>query len=180
MSSKHIHLKEIALQLFANDGFQTVTVSKIAEYAKISKGSVYCYYPCKDMLIRVIVLEGIEHFELFLNEHKRKCTTSNRILFFANTILEVIEENLLYTKLYFKVILHKSDTKSLLSRRFRGILIPYVKDLILFFRTRGYPDPVAEVRTLFLVLLGTAFRYQLSPKEFPLRKIKDKLNIVYS
>lgn len=51
---------DVALSLFANDGFHASSISKIAKSANISKGLMYNYFESKDDLLLAIVETGLE------------------------------------------------------------------------------------------------------------------------
>jgi TetR/AcrR family fatty acid metabolism transcriptional regulator len=50
---------ESARRVLARHGMQGTTVDRVAEEAKIAKGTIYLYFPSKDELVRAAVLDGL-------------------------------------------------------------------------------------------------------------------------
>jgi len=55
-------LLDAACRVVARHGFQGATVDRVAEEAKIAKGSVYLYFQNKDGLLKAAIEQGIENF----------------------------------------------------------------------------------------------------------------------
>ena len=53
---------EAACRVVAQHGFQGTTIDRVAEEAKIAKGTVYLYFHNKDELLKAAVEQGIENF----------------------------------------------------------------------------------------------------------------------
>jgi AcrR family transcriptional regulator len=53
---------EAACRVVAQYGFQGATIDRVAEEAKIAKGTVYLYFHNKDELLKAAVEQGIENF----------------------------------------------------------------------------------------------------------------------
>ena len=53
---------EAARRVVAHNGFQGVTIDRVAEEAKIAKGTVYLYFHTKEELLKAAVEQGMVHF----------------------------------------------------------------------------------------------------------------------
>jgi len=53
---------EAARRVVARNGFQGVTIDRVAEEAKIAKGTVYLYFHTKEELLKAAVEQGMLHF----------------------------------------------------------------------------------------------------------------------
>ena len=53
---------EAARRVVARNGFQGVTIDRVAEEAKIAKGTVYLYFHTKEELLKAAVEQGMMHF----------------------------------------------------------------------------------------------------------------------
>jgi AcrR family transcriptional regulator len=53
---------DAACRVVARHGFQGATIDRVAEEAKIAKGTVYLYFHNKDELLKAAVEQGIENF----------------------------------------------------------------------------------------------------------------------
>jgi TetR/AcrR family fatty acid metabolism transcriptional regulator len=58
---------EAARKIIGRFGIQATTIDRVAEEAKVAKGTIYLYFPSKDELVHVAVLEGFRSMnaELF-------------------------------------------------------------------------------------------------------------------
>lgn len=56
-------IMEVALALFAENGYHNTSISKIAKSASVSKGLMYNYFDSKEDLLHQIVAEAINEFE---------------------------------------------------------------------------------------------------------------------
>ncbi len=66
---------EAARRVVAQHGFQGVTVDRVAEEAKIAKGTIYLYFHNKEELLKAAVEQGIEHFTTQLRAEVAEATT---------------------------------------------------------------------------------------------------------
>ena len=53
---------EAARRVVARNGFQGVTIDRVAEEAKIAKGTVYLYFHTKEELLKAAVEQGMVNF----------------------------------------------------------------------------------------------------------------------
>ncbi len=75
-------IMEVALELFANEGYHSTSISKIAKSANISKGLMYNYFESKEDLLKQIAIEGInEVFESF-DPNKDGVLTKEEFIYF--------------------------------------------------------------------------------------------------
>ena len=56
-------IMEVALELFAQNGYHQTSISQIAKSAAISKGLMYNYFASKEELLTEIVMEAVQEFE---------------------------------------------------------------------------------------------------------------------
>ena len=77
---------EAAEALFAAEGFERVTVDRIAKAADVSKRTLYAYYPSKESIYHAIVLLGFIDLRDLLHEVLRDNSSDD----FARTIETVI------------------------------------------------------------------------------------------
>lgn len=66
---------EAARRVVAQYGFQGVTVDRVAEEAKVAKGTIYLYFHNKDELLKAAVEQGIENFTTQLRAEVAEAAT---------------------------------------------------------------------------------------------------------
>lgn len=54
---KRTEIMEAALELLAEQGFHGAPMAQIASHAGVAAGTIYCYFPSRDVLIREILLD---------------------------------------------------------------------------------------------------------------------------
>ncbi len=52
-------LLEATRRVIARNGFQGTTIDRVAEEAKVAKGTIYLYFPTKEDLLHAAILEGL-------------------------------------------------------------------------------------------------------------------------
>lgn len=63
-----VKIKEVALALFAHNGFHNTSISSIAKEAGISKGLLYNYFASKDALLEALLEDAIAGGEALMGE----------------------------------------------------------------------------------------------------------------
>lgn len=82
-------IRQAALELFRLQGFQEVTMRKIARRAGFSPTAIYLYYPAKDALYLEILKDGFENLLRFLQTE-------------TDPMLPPVERIRCYTQVYLK------------------------------------------------------------------------------
>src|SRR6266481_2068683 len=59
-SAKRRRILDAALNLFAHEPYQAVTMDRVAEAAGVAKGTLYLYFPSKDALYLGILSDGLD------------------------------------------------------------------------------------------------------------------------
>jgi AcrR family transcriptional regulator len=165
---------EEALKLFADEGFHSTSISKIAKSAGISKGLMYNYFNSKEALLHEIVLSGINDLTRTFDPNKDGILTTEELEYFINQTFYILKTNIKYWKLYFAIILQPSVLK-IFGTDFSNILEPIFKMLEEYFRRKGYDNPELESKLFGAILDGLSFHYIIDPENFPLEEIKKTL-----
>jgi AcrR family transcriptional regulator len=163
-----------ALKLFADEGFHSTSISKIAKSAGISKGLMYNYFDSKEALLHEIVISGINDLTGTFDPNHDGMLTTEELEFFINQTFEILKTNMKYWKLYFAIILQPSVLR-LFGTDFSNVLEPIFKMLEEYFRRKGYDDPELESKLFGAILDGLSFHYIIDPENFPLEEIKKTL-----
>lgn len=175
---KHL-IMEVALQLFANEGYHTTSISEIAKKAGISKGLMYNYFESKEELLKAIVLHGIESLmEFFDPNHDGILTKEELILFIKNTI-KTIKSHIIYYRLYFSLMV-QAPVMKLFENELWAMFDPFFKMLYAYFENEGYEDPIAEVSFFQSLLDGVGMTYVSDPENYPIDAVEKKIISMYS
>ena len=167
-------IKEVALEIIFEEGFQNTSISKISKRAGISKGLLYNYYRSKEDMIREIIFDGMEKFMSIFDPNKDGILTDEEARFFVDEMFNILRSNIKYWRLYFSVML-QPRVMLLIQEKFMEMMEPMMKILISYFKQKGSENPVVDTRMVVAMLDGFAFHFVLDPKHFPLEEIKKRL-----
>ena len=171
-------IMDTALELFAEEGFHTTSISKIASRAGISKGLLYNYFESKEDLIKIIIFNGLDNLSMFIDPDNDGILTKNELKYFLEEFSNIMKSDMHFWTLYFNLFLQPQVMK-LVEKRLTVMIHGYMKMLTSFFESNKYEDPEIEALLLGAILDGIGFHFMLDPKNFPLEKVKNKLIKMY-
>ena len=151
-------LLEVALRLFAVQGFDATSIRTIASEAGISLGLLYNYFKSKDELLEAIFKRGVE--DIHVTFEKTQETTGSGIERHIRQTVKLLKEKKEFWKL-----LHGIRMQSAVVRR----LMDEMKEQTNFIETQikhnlieaGIPFPDLEAKLLFASIDGMAHHYLL-------------------
>lgn len=157
---KSSHIKKIALELFATEGYHSTSISRIAKAANISKGLLYNYFESKEELIKDIIHEGItESFESFDPNHDG-VLTSEEFEFFVREHFRLIKEKKAFYKLFYTIIM-QPDVQELV--RHESIEVANnVQKLTFDYFAKRFNDPQTEMLLYSSLVKGLSIQYLFS------------------
>ncbi|NQU34405.1 MAG: TetR/AcrR family transcriptional regulator [Bacteroidetes bacterium] len=168
---KRIIIMDAALELFAEKGFASTSISMIAKHAKISKGLMYNYFDSKEELIISIVHDGFDKFLREFDANKDSVLTDDEFEYFIDKTFEVLRNNLHFWKLYFMVIAQPQVLK-LVDKKLMELVIPFITVLSEYFAAKGCKNPMAHAQLFGAMLDGVSLNYMIDPDNFPIEEIK--------
>lgn len=104
-------IKEATLNLLAKDGYDSISMRKIAREAGVALGQLTYYYKTKDNLIILVVKEVLEFFYAEVEEKLNK--SKNRIEVILDGIESVLKEETKIEKLLITIISQSQVNKKL-------------------------------------------------------------------
>lgn len=96
-------IKESALKLFAEKGYDATSISEIAKKAEISKGLLYNYFASKDDLLKTIWDDLIEEFEVMIDPNNDGNVTDAEAENFIDATFEMLKNKREEMKLYYQL-----------------------------------------------------------------------------
>ena len=96
-------IMDMAMRLFAENGFEGTSTASIAKHAGISHGLIFKYFESKDDLLRQILISGSKRFL----ENLFPEMTMNDLLTNMDNYLDYIGENKHFLKLYYTLALQQ-------------------------------------------------------------------------
>jgi AcrR family transcriptional regulator len=167
-----------ALELFAEEGFHSASISKISGRAGISKGLLYNYFDSKEHLIKEIIEDGIDMIFEMLDPNKDGIVTRKEMESFIELMFDMMKSNLKFWSLYFSLMLQPPVLK-LVRDKIEKLYSRYVPMLIRYFESLGHEDPLTDAYIFGSLLDGVGFGIITNPDNFPLDKVKSRLIQLY-
>lgn len=164
----------VALELFAQNGYQGTSIAQIAKKAKISKGLMYNYFKNKEKLLEAIVLEGfnkIMEMDYGLNQSDKP---TDKLKSLIDETLNNISDNLHYWQL-FTTLLVQPRVQKKFEKRIHQIREFYVSSMAEIFRALDSSNPELDSFLLGTNFDGIALNFIAAPIDFPVEEIKSAL-----
>ena len=127
--SKKKLILDTALELFSSEGDHSISISRIASVAGISKGLLYNYFEGKEDLIKTIIFNGLDSLSQFIDPDHDGVLTKDEIRYFLEEFFKLLERDLYFWKLYFSLFLQPSIFKLVETMGFFTFLIILIKKL---------------------------------------------------
>jgi len=161
----------VALELFAQNGYQGTSIAQIAKKAKISKGLMYNYFKNKEKLLEEIVLDGFSKiaeldYGLDSNENPKK-----KLKYLIDSTLNHLYENLEYWQLYTALLVQPNVQKKF-EKKFYEFRESFIASLAAIFKGLGSDDPELDAFLLGMHFDGLAINFVSAPDDFPMEDIR--------
>ena len=163
---------DAALHVFAEEGYHSASVSKVAERASISKGLMYNYFYSKEEVLRALVSELWDYAIGALKMVPGEKIDDARFKEIIELSRDIPQEQPQRWKLYMSLAFQKDVTEMLMAEM-APRLGDYMQSLTIYFNGKGYDDPMAMMRYFSAVLDGVQMHCLLDPENFPAEKAKE-------
>jgi len=171
-------IKNVALELFASDGYYDSSISKISKRAGISKGLMYNYFTSKEELIKEIIFDGMDEFVKVFDPNKDGVLTDEEFIYFIEESVRILKSNIKYWRLYFSIIFQPTVMK-LVEDKSLEMMTPFYKILLDFFQRKGSKTPGIDARLFTSMMDGVSLNYVVDPENFPIEEIKQNIINMY-
>ena len=168
---KRSRIMDVALELFANEGYHNTSISKIAQKAGISKGLMYNYFDSKEDLVRAVLEEGLNELAKLFDPNKDGVLTEEEFYFFVEKTFDTLKQNNTYWKLYFGIIM-QTGIYAMIKGKYEKVIQESLATLVEYYRMQGVAEPESEAILFGALMDGISMNYLLDPDLFPLEKIK--------
>jgi len=166
-------IMETALELFAEESYHGVSISKIAETAGISKGSMYSYFESKEDLLFQIGNEGFDIMTGILGIENQKIT-ENDLEKYIRDSFSVLKGNSHHWKLYFSLFFQPNIMKMFEQKLLENIK-PIIEKLTVYFTEKGCKNPYAKTRLFMATLDGVGMNMVFEPDTYPAEEVMEML-----
>lgn len=166
-------IKEVALGLFARNGYHSTSISKIAREAGVSKGLMYNYFEGKEALLEAIITDAFEEGEetmipYLVNQSEPRAQLRG----LTEATFHMVQERFDYWKLLTALSLQPGVLAGMepIIKQKQAELMP---KFIQLFAALGADDPEKAAYLYGAVLDGVLLNYFQMGEEYPLEAMKD-------
>lgn len=160
-----------ALHLFAEQGYHSTSISKIAKEANISKGLLYNYFEGKEEVLKFLLSslfeKIVESMQLDINATLTKEVFIKHI---DNTFI-LIENDRPLWRLYFSMITQKEVTE-IAKAELLPKVTPFIMEMLNYFESKGHKNPMVVFRYFSSTMDGAKMQWLYDPENYPLEDIK--------
>jgi len=167
-------IMDTALEAFAQNGYESTSISKIAQSAGISKGLMYNYFSSKEALLQRVIMDGMENFMHFLKVEDERNIKKEELIQFIDGNMNSVKENTDYYRLYFSLIF-QPRVFYLLGNDFMVIFEQLIEKFVLYFTQQGEKNPYGKARFILAIFDGVGIHYISDKEHFPLDDIRDMI-----
>lgn len=165
---------DVALHLFATEGYHSTSIAKIAKKAEISKGLVYNYFKSKEeLLIKVVENAAIDVYQYFDLDNDGILEDKD-LKEFIDGIFQMLREKIHFWRLYLSFAFNPQILE-VITRNIPQKSEKILEMMVDYFRRQGVNDPMAETMYFISVMKGIAVQYIVAPEQYPLEDMKKKL-----
>jgi AcrR family transcriptional regulator len=166
-----------AFELFANHGYVTTTVEKIAIKAKVSKGLIYHYFNSKEDILKGLfglLREESKGLLILRKELPAKAFLKQLIDFSIRYITQQTKINRLIIALTLQ-----PDVISGLKDDLETMREEWMEPLFIIFKELNFDNPEAEAYLFGAMMDGLSIGYITMGEGYPLKKLKKLIEMRY-
>ena len=163
---------ETALELFAENGYHTTSISQIAAKAKISKGLTYNYFKSKKDILDELMEHGFNEIYDNLDINHDGILSNEEFIYFIKQNFKLIKENMQHWKLFFSLLLQPQISRTF-AETYEEKAAPIFNLFYGFIKAQGSKDPESDLMALASLLEGAFLYCVAAPDVFPMEKLEE-------
>lgn len=167
-------IMEVALELFAENGFHATSISQIAKKAGISKGLIYNYFESKKDILDELITHGFNEIYENFDLNRDEILTKTEFIFFIKHNFELLSKNMEHWKLFFSLMLQPLVAESF-SKDYKEMGEPVFRMIFNFIQSQGSKDPEGDLMAISSMLEGAFLYCIVAPDIFPIQKMEEKI-----
>ena len=168
------HIADVALQLFADNGYGNTSIAMIAKKAGVAQGLMYNFYSSKEDLLIEILNRGFDVIQSSMAGYAKEKDPRKAITKHIEATFSLVEENKEYWKLFHSIRM-QNTIKNFIDKTYEPNLGMILSTLASNFKKLKYKNPALEAKLFFATIDGLVNHFLVDEKEFSLKKIKKHL-----
>ncbi len=161
-------ITNVALKLFANEGYTRTSINQIAKEANISKGLLYNYFQSKEELLKHILNALGEEFSEFIDPNKDDVVTEQEAFNYIDITFEMLKNQRESLKYYYQLAFQPEVMEILSNPNVIREDIIKQEYLLLDFLAAKQPNvnPKIVVTNIISFMKGFSMMYVYSPETY--------------
>jgi len=175
-------IMQVALELFANDGFHTTTISRIAQKAGISKGLMYNYFVSKEELLSSIFYNMLNRTMEMIDPDQDEIITHEEAEAFFDRFFDVLVANPQEWRLFYQLTVQKEVFKLIMKENMDNKVQNSQQMILNYFAKQNFKDPELIVILFSSLFKGFTLMYAFAPEMFTpeiLQKLKQAMKDMF-
>lgn len=172
--SKKEQILDVALRLFAENGFDRTPTSRIAREAQVSEGLIFLHYQSKAGLLQAIIQQGKEQVDESMLPYQRDLHPRQAIVQHIRESFRLVRQHTTFWRLVHQMR-HQPAVQTSAEREIEDFNQGVVAQLAAPFRALGAPQPEQEALLLFALIDGITMQYLQAPERYPLDTLEQFL-----
>ncbi len=169
---RKVSMVTAAMRLFAESGYQHVSISTIAKEAGVSKGLLYNYFENKEQMVKEIMIEGIHQMMTDLEGVRKQEINRETLINLIDKNFDMMKNDFQYWKLYIAII-SQPQVMEMVKEEVMAMLLPFFTLISTYYQAKGVKNPMAYTFLIGSIMDGVALDYLLAPDEYPLDEVRD-------
>lgn len=174
-----VRLLEVALNLFAQQGYEATSVRMIAQAAGIAQGLLYNYFDSKDALLRAVVQQSIDDVRDSFARAERAEAETSTIEQLIRAAFDIVKNKQAFWKLIYSVRMQPAVVADL-GELYSAWSAEIRTNVAGYCHAAGLARPDIEGAILFAIIDGVAQQYVLDPEHYPLDDVTTVLIARYN
>jgi len=172
--SRRQQIMDVALELFAREGYSHTSISQLAKEAEISKGLMYNYFESKEALLIALIEDGIKDIMTMMDPNMDGQLEPEEVEGFIRQFFRSVNENIDFWILYLNVLMQPQVKSFLEDKPFGNVMEQFAPKMLAYFEKMGFEDPYLELLTLSAMIegYGSLLIYVNPNEEFPKESIQ--------
>ena len=167
---KH-QIMDVALEVFATDGYHSASISKISKRAGISKGLIYNYFESKQDLLLETIMEGTERIHSVFKEIDDELDTPEELMVFIKGGMDLMKNDPHFYKLLFAVMF-QPEAYQTIKDNYEKVIGSLMEDIAIYFKKKGEQYPLEKAFVLGAAMDGIGMHYIMAPEMFDLDRLE--------
>lgn len=163
---KRSQIKRIALELFANKGFNATSIAQIAKEVGMAKGLLYNYFSSKEDLLTEIFLDLIDEIMLLIDPNRDKVITQEEASLFIDAFFDDLISKKYQWKLFMQLSVQPGVMELLMKESFNKTVEDSQMAIYQYFVQSHSADPEMDLVLFSSLLKGFVLMYVFSPEMF--------------